>query len=61
MANETTARKIGNSGWSTFKTIPGSASQDIRKGAATIKSKVEQERKIFSGASLLNGGTKVKA
>lgn len=61
MANETTARKTGNSGWSTFRSIPGSESKDIRKGAETIKSQVERERKIFGDSSLLNGGTKVKA
>lgn len=59
MANKTTARNIGNFGWSTFKSIPGSASKDIRKGAHTIQIQVERESKIFASASLLNGGTKI--
>ena len=48
------------SSWSSFKLPSGGTAQELRKGAATIKTKVNAEQKIFGSSSLLDGGTKVK-
>lgn len=47
------------SSWSNFKLPPGGSSDDIRKSVAVIQSKVSEEKKIFSEASLMNGGSKL--
>lgn len=50
-----------SSGWDSFKLPPGGSSQDIRRSVAGIQSKVSEEKKIFAGASLMNGGTRTKS
>ena len=44
------------SSWATFKPGPGGAARDIRREAASIKTKVNEEKKVFGAASIINGG-----
>ena len=61
MANKLSSNspKQGSS-WATFKPGPGGAARDIRREAASIKTRVNEEKKIFGDASIINGGQRKK-
>jgi hypothetical protein len=48
------------SSWATFKPQPGGSANDIRRNAAAIKTRVNEEKKIFGQASIINGGQREK-
>lgn len=47
------------SSWASFKSMPNGSASEIRKSVAELRSHVTEERKIFSSASIFDGGTKV--
>lgn len=56
MANDPAKVKTTDSSWSTFTQSSGGSTKDIRKSSAIIRSQVADEVKIFTAASLMDGG-----
>lgn len=58
MANNSAKVSTSDSSWASFTQPSGGSTRDIRKSSAVIRSLVTGEIKIFSEASLMNGGTR---
>ncbi len=56
MANDPKVKTYDSGSWASYTQSSGGTSGDIRRSAAQLNKQVAGEIKIFSKASLINGG-----